>query len=60
VFLDAASRNAERFPENFMFQLTLEDVELSRSQIRDHEDGRTYRDRGPEPVTGWGWVRIFC
>ena len=41
MFLDAASRNAERFPENFMFQLTLEEAELFIALTRcvEHEAG---------------------
>lgn len=30
---EAVKRNADRFPEDFMFQLTREEVELSRSQF---------------------------
>lgn len=33
-------RNAERFPEDFVFQLTLEEAELSRSQIATLKSGR--------------------
>ncbi|MBU0687573.1 MAG: ORF6N domain-containing protein [Candidatus Margulisbacteria bacterium] len=33
VFNQAAQRNAERFPEDFMFQLTWEEAECLRSQI---------------------------
>ena len=33
VLNQAVKRNAERFPEDFMFQLTKEEVELLRSQI---------------------------
>jgi ORF6N domain len=33
VLLQAVRRNAERFPEDFMFQLTWEEAEASRSQI---------------------------
>ena len=31
--VQAVKRNADRFPEDFMFQLTWEEVENSRSQI---------------------------
>jgi hypothetical protein len=31
---EAIKRNADRFPDDFMFQLTREEAELSRSQIR--------------------------
>jgi len=33
VFNQAVKRNAERFPKDFMFQLTRDDVESLRSQI---------------------------
>jgi len=33
VLLQAVKRNRERFPEDFMFQLTWDEVENSRSQI---------------------------
>src|SRR3989338_1203115 len=33
VFNQAVSRNSERFPEDFMFQLTPEEVKSLRSQI---------------------------
>src|SRR5487761_116705 len=33
-------RNAERFPEDFVFQLTLEEAELSRSQFATLKTGR--------------------
>lgn len=33
VFTQAVKRNLERFPEDFMFQLTWEEVESSRSQF---------------------------
>lgn len=33
VLMQAVRRNIERFPEDFMFQLTLEEAEASRSQI---------------------------
>ena len=32
VLIQAVKRNSERFPEDFMFRLTLEEAELSRSQ----------------------------
>jgi hypothetical protein len=33
VLIQAVKRNAERFPPDFMFQLTKEEVDLLRSQI---------------------------
>lgn len=37
---EQVKRNAERFPEDFVFQLTLEEAELSRSQIATLKSGR--------------------
>lgn len=37
---EAVKRNAERFPEDFMFQLTREEAERSRSQIAILKRGR--------------------
>lgn len=45
VFNQAVSRNIERFPENFRFQLTKEEFEALRSQIvtSNGRGGRRYR-----------------
>ena len=37
---EQVKRNAERFPEDFMFQLTSEETELSRSQFATLKPGR--------------------
>ena len=37
---EAVKRNAKRFPEDFMFQLTREEAERSRSQIATLNSGR--------------------
>lgn len=37
---EQVKRNAERFPEDFMFRLTLEETELSRSQFATLKTGR--------------------
>jgi len=37
---EQVKRNAERFPEDFMFQLTAEEAQLSRSQIATLNGGR--------------------
>jgi hypothetical protein len=37
---EAVKRNLERFPEDFMFQLTLAEVEASRSQFAILKPGR--------------------
>lgn len=39
---EAIKRNAKRFPEDFMFQLTREEAERSRSQIATLNKGRGY------------------
>lgn len=39
---EAVKRNATRFPEDFMFQLTPEEAERSRSQIAILKRGRGY------------------
>ena len=37
---EQVKRNAERFPEDFMFQLSAEEAQLSRSQIATLNGGR--------------------
>lgn len=37
---EQVKRNADRFPEDFVFQLTLEEAEISRSQIATLKAGR--------------------
>jgi hypothetical protein len=37
---EQVKRNADRFPDDFVFQLTLEETELSRSQIATLKTGR--------------------
>ena len=37
---EQVKRNADRFPEDFVFQLTLEEAELSRSQFATLKSGR--------------------
>lgn len=39
---EAVKRNAERFPDDFMFRLTRAEAELSRSQIAILKSGRGY------------------
>ncbi len=45
VLIQAVKRNAERFPSDFMFQLTSEEVTRSRSQIVTLNDSRSRRLR---------------
>ena len=46
----AVKRNGERFPEDFMFQLTAEEVELSRSQSVILNPGRGQNILVPRPI----------
>jgi hypothetical protein len=41
-FNEAVKRNAKRFPEDFMFQLTREEAECSRSQTATLNKGRGF------------------
>ncbi len=52
--LQAARRNAERFPEDFMFELAPEDWEVLRSQIGPSKGGRSGRRYAPFIFTGRG------
>ena len=53
VFNQAVSRNIERFPEKFRFQLTKEEFDALRSQIAtsNGRDGRRYRPYSNYSVT---------
>lgn len=44
---EQVKRNRERFPEDFMFQLTVEEVEALRSQIATTNEGRGGRRYRP-------------
>ncbi len=50
VLTQAVKRNIERFPDDFMFQLTWEEVEFLRSQFVTIETGGRYRSMS-QPVT---------
>lgn len=50
----AVKRNIERFPEDFMFPLTVEESELLRSQIVTSNDGRGGRRYLPRVFTEQG------
>lgn len=50
----AVKRNIERFPEDFMFPLTVEENELLRSQIVTSNDGRGGRRYLPRVFTEQG------
>jgi hypothetical protein len=47
-------RNRSRFPEDFMFQLTPEEVEVLRSQIATSKGGRGGRRYAPYAFTEQG------
>src|ERR1019366_4832476 len=60
VLNQAVSRNGERFPDDFMFQLTLEEgkaVLLSRSQIVTFKRGQNIKYR-PDVFTEHGAVMV--
>ena len=54
VFNQAVSRNRNRFPEDFMFQLTKEEDQLLRSQIVTSKKGRGGRRYQPYVFTEQG------
>jgi ORF6N domain len=51
---EAVRRNRERFPEDFLFQLTLEEEEALRSQIAISNEGRGGRRYRPYAFTEQG------
>ena len=56
VFNQAVKRNLNRFPEDFMFQLTEEEAESLRSQIVTSKEGRGGRRYLPYAFTEHGTV----
>jgi ORF6N domain len=46
VFNQAVKRNSDRFPSDFMFQLTAEDVKSLRSQVVTLKSGHSFQGRG--------------
>lgn len=54
VLLQAVRRNAERFPEDFMFELEPEEWEVLRSQIVTSKEGRGGRRYAPFVFTEQG------
>lgn len=61
VLIQAVKRNLERFPEDFMFQLTREEFDALRSQsVISNAEGQGGRQRrgavteGPGSAGGWG------
>jgi hypothetical protein len=53
-FNEAVKRNADRFPEDFMFQLTKEEFEALRSQFATSNAGRGGRRYAPFAFTEHG------
>ena len=51
---EAVRRNSNRFPEDFMFQLTQEEAESLRSQIATSNEGRGGRRYLPHAFTELG------
>ena len=57
---EQVKRNRERFPDDFMFQLTREEQESLRSQIATSKlgrGGRRYAPYAPSPNTERSWPR---
>ena len=57
---EAVRRNIRRFPEDFMFQLTAEEVERLRSQIAISKIGRGGRRYLPYAFTEQGVTMLSC
>lgn len=55
---EQVKRNQERFPEDFMFQLTLEETEALRSQFATSDRGRGGRRYRPFAFTEHGTVMV--
>ena len=51
----AVKRNLQRFPLDFMFQLTAEEAEFLRCQIGTSNEGRGGRRYRPYVFTEQGW-----
>ena len=54
----AVRRNMDRFPEDFMFELTLEEAEVSRSQFVTLNQGQWGDTIGPEGVSRWQFATL--
>ncbi len=55
---EQVKRNIERFPEDFMFQLSLEELEILRSHIATSKGGRGGRRYAPYVFTEHGAVML--
>lgn len=55
---EQVKRNADRFPEDFMFQLTNEEWEFLRSQIATSKEGRGGRRYAPLAFTEHGVLML--
>ncbi len=55
-FNQAVRRNADRFPQDFMFQLTNQEFATLRSQIVTSKGGRGGRQFAPYAFTGHGAI----
>ncbi len=55
---ESVKRNIDRFPENFMFQLTDEEHEVLRSQIATSKEGKGGRRYNPYAFTEYGIVML--
>jgi hypothetical protein len=55
---EQVKRNRARFPEDFIFQLTVQETELLRSQIATSKKGRGGRRYAPFAFTGHGAIML--
>lgn len=55
---ESIKRNMERFPKNFMFQLTDEEHDVLRSQIATSKEGKGGRRYNPYVFTEYGIVML--
>ncbi len=60
VLVQQVKRNAKRFPEDFMFQLTSAEAEALRSQIVISNEGRGGRRYAPYVFTEQGVAMLSC
>jgi ORF6N domain len=58
VLNQAVKRNAERFPEDFMFQLTMKEYEFLKSQIVTSKSGRGGKQKLPNVFTENGLAML--
>jgi hypothetical protein len=57
---EAVKRNLKRFPDDFMFQLSQDELESLRSQIATSSGGHGGRRHQPYAFTEHGGAMLFC